>query len=151
MEEIKQLKQLGNNIMLSSNIIELIKDFDHQNLTEEQKSLINDLILNEELKRCYKEYGLCKKRKQPPNCHLWCRICNFQQNFKNWTSGNHKIDEFIQKAQLKATQDIEVLEWIEYDEFENVKYLAKGGFGIAYKAIWKDGPIFRWDSKNNQW
>ena len=141
MEEIKQLKQPGNNIMLNSNTIELIKDFDHQNLTEEQKSLINDLILNEELKRCYKEYGLCKKCKQPPNCHLWCRICNFQQDFKNWTSGNHNIDEFIQKAQLKATQDIEVLEWIGYDGFRNIEYLAKVGFETTYKAIWKFGNL----------
>ena len=45
----------------------------------------------------------------------------------------------------------EVLEWIEYDRFENVEYLAKGGFGTVFKAIWKDGPITRWDSENNQW
>ena len=39
----------------------------------------------------------------------------------------------------------------EYDRFENVEYLAKGGFGTTYKAIWKDGPINYWDSENNQW
>ena len=77
--------------------------------------------------------------------------CNFQQNFKNWTSGNHDIDEFIQKTQLKARNNHEVIEWVEYDRFENVEYLAKGGFGTTYKAIWKDGPIIYWDSENNQW
>ena len=35
--------------------------------------------------------------------------------------------------------------------FENVEYLAKGGFGTVHKAIWKDGYIKNWDSKNNQW
>ncbi|GBC18940.2 kinase-like domain-containing protein [Rhizophagus irregularis DAOM 181602=DAOM 197198] len=46
---------------------------------------------------------------------------------------------------------MENLEWIEYDRFENVEYLAEGGFGIIYKAIWKDGYIKRWDSENNRW
>ena len=35
--------------------------------------------------------------------------------------------------------------------FENVEYLAKGGFGTTYKAIWKDGHIAKWDAKYNQW
>ncbi|CAB4438082.1 unnamed protein product [Rhizophagus irregularis] len=57
----------------------------------------------------------------------------------------------IQKAQLKAKTDDEILEWIEYDRFENVEYLAKGGFGTIYKAIWKDGYIEEWDFENNKW
>ncbi|CAB5213420.1 unnamed protein product [Rhizophagus irregularis] len=44
-----------------------------------------------------------------------------------------------------------LIEWIEYDRFENVEYLAKGGFGTIYKAIWKDGFIKSWDSENNKW
>ena len=27
----------------------------------------------------------------------------------------------------------------------------KDEFEITYKATWKDGYIFSWDSKNNQW
>jgi hypothetical protein len=142
-------------IKLSDDVIEQIKDFDIGNLTEEQKLLIDKLILNEELKNRYKKYGLCKECKQPntgyPN---WCQSCNgkrFQQNFQNWTSGNHDIDELIQGTQLNAKKYSEVIEWIEYDRFENIEYLAKGGFGTTYKAIWKDGYIQRWDSENNQW
>jgi hypothetical protein len=135
---------------LSDDVINQIKDFDCYTLTEEQELLIDKLILNEELKRYYKRYGLCEKCKHPKNNDYWCRICAFQQNFKNWTSGNHDIDEFIQKAQLRATRTEGVLEWIEYDKFENVEYLAKGGFGTTYKAIWKDGYIYYWDSNNNQ-
>ena len=74
-----------------------------------------------------------------------------QQNFQNWTSGNHDIDKFIHKAQLKVKYPSYVLEWIEYDRFENVEYLAKGGFGTTYKATWKDGNIYYWVPKNNQW
>ena len=137
-------------IKLSDDIFDQIKDFNCWNLTEEQKLLIDKLILNEELKERYKDYGLCNKCKQPRPT-FWCQVCVFQQNFKNWTSGNHDIDEFIQKAQLKAKNEVQVLEWIEYDRFENVEYLAKGGFGTTYKAIWKDGYIYYWDIENNQW
>src|SRR6266496_2595305 len=137
---------------LSNDVFEQIKDFNHQILSEEQELLIDKLILNEELKGRYKDYGLCKECKQPntSNHHgnYWCQPCNskhFQQNFKNWTSGNSIIDEFIQKVQLKAKNHRMILEWIEYDKFENVEYLAKGGFGTTYKSIWKDGGITSWD------
>src|SRR4051794_10797139 len=105
-------------IKLSDDVIDQIKDFNRRKLTDEQKSLIDKLILNEELNHCYKEFGLCEICKQPNTGDYWCQSCNskhFQQNFQNWTSGNHDIDEFIQKAQLKAKYPREVLEWIEYD------------------------------------
>ena len=66
---------------------------------EINKLLIDKLILNEELKARYERYGLCKKCKHPNTDYYWCR---FQQNFQNWTSGNHIVDKFIQKIQLKA-------------------------------------------------
>src|SRR5688572_26541740 len=142
MEELKQL---------DDGVYEQINYFDHRYLTEEQESLVDKLILDEELKNNYKKYGLCEKCKQSKNNYEWCRICNFQRNFQNWTSGNHDVDKFIQKIQLKAENSRQVIEWIEYDRFENIEYLAKGGFGTTFKAIWKDGPIKEWNSENNQW
>src|SRR5436190_92758 len=134
MEELKQL---------NDGVYEQIKDFTHEYLTEEQESLIDKLILDEKLKNNYKWYGLCKKCKQPKTSYFWCQCCpkTFQQNFKNWTSGNHDVDKFIQKMQLKAKRYYEVIERVDYDRFENVEFLAKGGFGTTYKAIWKDGFI----------
>src|ERR1051325_8731424 len=116
MEEIKQL---------SDDVLEQIKDFPrrYNDLSDEQTSLINKLIPDEELKECYRRNGLCKECKQPKNSDNWCR-CNFQRNFKNWTSGNDDVDKFIQKAQLKPKDTHEVLEWIEHDRFENIEYLA---------------------------
>ena len=142
MEEIEQL---------SDNVYEQVKDFKYWELTEEQESLIDKLIPDEELKESYKEGGLCKECKQPKGSDDWCRICHFQRNFKNWTSGNDDVDKFIQKVQLKAIRPSQVLEWIEHDRFENIEYLAEGGFGTVYKAIWKDGPIEELDYENNQW
>src|ERR1700722_17551549 len=106
-------------------VYEQLKDFSYEYLTKEQESLVDKLILDEELKNNYKIFGLCKKCKQPKNIYDWCRLCVFQQNFQNWTSGNHIVDKFIQKIQLKVTQPREVLEWTEYDRFENIEYLAK--------------------------
>ncbi|UZO20468.1 uncharacterized protein OCT59_012892 [Rhizophagus irregularis] len=74
---------------------------------------------------------------------------NYYYLTKEQKSGNHDIDEFIQKAQLKAKNFGQAIEWIEYDKFENVEYLAKGGFGTTFKAVWKDGPIWKYD--HNQW
>ncbi|PKK73588.1 hypothetical protein RhiirC2_740522, partial [Rhizophagus irregularis] len=110
---------------LSDDVFEQIKDF----------NIIDKLILNEELKERYKKNGLCKDCKQPKTDSYWCQLCNatrFQQNFKNWTSGNDEVNKFIQKTQLKAKEYQEILEWIEYDRFEDVEYLAKGGFGTFY-------------------
>ncbi|RGB33059.1 kinase-like domain-containing protein, partial [Rhizophagus diaphanus] len=111
-----------------------------------QESLIDKLITDKELKKRYEKYGLCDECKQIRN-HFSCNYCFFQLNFKNWTSGNHDVDEFIQKAQLKAEYIYNIIEWIEYDKFEDVEYLAKGGFGTTFKAVWKDGP---WTTNNSQ-
>jgi len=127
-------------------------------LNEKQKLLIDKLILNKELKERYEKYGLCKECKQPyTGSHFnnrWCKSCNakhFQENFKNWTSGNSDVDKLIQESQLNAKTLYEKLEWIEYDRFENIEYVAKGGFGTIYKAIWKDGMICWRNSVTNQW
>ncbi|RIA87880.1 kinase-like domain-containing protein [Glomus cerebriforme] len=133
---------------------EQIKDFKFWELTEEQKLLIDKLIINEDLKERYKKYGLCKECKQPNTGYYWCQSCNakrFQQNFKNWTSGNSDVDKLIQESQLNAKNKNEKLEWIEYDSFENIKYITKGGFGTIYDANWKDGYIECWNYKTNQW
>jgi len=149
---------------LSDDVINQIKDFpfvhnfydDH--LTEEQKSLIDELIPNEELRERYKNYRLCEECSQPNigafNNYPWCQSCNskhFQQDFNKWTSSNKEIDEFIQKFQLNATRYEEVLEWIPYEKFKDIKYLAKGGFGTVHKAFWVDGYIHSWDIDQNKW
>ena len=140
---------------LSENIINQIKDFPrYYNLTEEQKSLIDELIPNEELREQYKKHRLCKECSQPNTGHYirgWCQSCNskhFQQDFDKWTSGNKEIDEFIQKFQLNATRYEEVLEWIPY---EDIEYLAKGGFGTVHKAFWIDGYIENWNINQTKW
>ncbi|RGB39593.1 kinase-like domain-containing protein [Rhizophagus diaphanus] len=128
-----------DEIKLSDDVFEQIKDFNHYRLTEEQESLIDELITDKELNKRYKKYGLCGNCKRPRKNYYFCN-CFFRQNFKNCTSGNHDVNEFIQKAQLEAKNERHIIEWIEYDKFKDVEYLAKGGFGTTFKAVWKDGP-----------
>jgi hypothetical protein len=71
-------------------------------------------------------------------CNNICESIIFKQNFENWTSGNKDIDKFIQDVQLSFHYGNvrNVLKWIPYDEFCNIKYIAKGGFGKVYNAEW---------------
>ncbi|RHZ61605.1 hypothetical protein Glove_346g115 [Diversispora epigaea] len=54
-------------------------------------------------------------------------------------SGNINIDNLIKKSQSsKNTSTFSpFLEWVPYDEFKNIKYIAEGGFSQIYKATWK--------------
>ncbi|RHZ87728.1 hypothetical protein Glove_31g30 [Diversispora epigaea] len=84
----------------------------------------------------------------------WCPPCNssrFQNNFKNWTSNNTKIDDFIQKLQLAADRPYKVIEWIPFNRLRLVKYMTKGGFGSVFSAIWQDGQIRGWDINDQKW
>jgi hypothetical protein len=85
----------------------------------------------------------CKK------CYNICYAIYFQQQFIDWTSGNNDIDKFIQDSQLSAHKDVlNVLEWISYNRFYNVKCITKAGM---YRANWIDGYIKYWDDKNQNW
>jgi hypothetical protein len=89
----------------------------------------------------------CKK-----GCKNICNVIFFQLNFENWTSGNNDIDKFIQDTQLSAhNKASDALEWIHYNRFYNIKYIAKGGFGKVYKANWIDGHISCWDNEHQNW
>jgi hypothetical protein len=43
-----------------------------------------------------------------------------------------------------------VVEWIPYDDLQNVKYLTKGGYSDIYTAIWIGGCYDEWDSREKQ-
>src|ERR1051325_6430015 len=89
---------------------------------------------------CIKGYfGYCKP------CHSAC----FRDNFAHWTSGDSNIDELIQNSQLNAKYEGGLIEWIEYTNLENVEFVAYGGFGSVYKAVWKDGPIDSYKTQQN--
>ncbi|GET02123.1 kinase-like domain-containing protein [Rhizophagus clarus] len=74
-----------------------------------------------------------------------------KDNFENWTSGNKVIDEFIQQSQLNAVYYAKCLEWIPFEKFQNITYIAEGGFGKIYSAELPEGVIEYWDIENQKW
>ena len=101
--------------------------------------LIDKLIPNEELKQRYIDYGLCEGCKQINTGYSsWCQPCSsrcFQQNFKNWTSGNSDVDKLIQESQLNAKNGDEKLEWIEYDRLKTLSISQREVLGKYIKQI----------------
>jgi hypothetical protein len=84
-------------------------------------------------------------------CKNVCGSIHFQQNLKNWTSGNNDIDKFIQNTQLSVHNNVsDTLEWIPYERFYEIKYIAEDEFGV-YIANWIDGNISYWDNANQNW
>ena len=107
-----------------------------------------------DLEKRKEAYGICGECNEPGTGDRWCQPCNakrFKENFKNWTSGNKDIDELIQHSQLNATYWGNCLEWIPFENFQNVSYIAKGGFGKIYSAVWPEGFIQYWDIENQEW
>ncbi|CAB5396143.1 unnamed protein product [Rhizophagus irregularis] len=63
----------------------------------------------------------------------------------DWTSGNEKIDNFIQKLQLKINHHSDIIiEWIPYYQFCDIKKISKSDLTEVNSAKWKDGP-FQYD------
>ncbi|EXX76903.1 Ste11p [Rhizophagus irregularis DAOM 197198w] len=81
----------------------------------------------------------------------WCKSCHINQlkdNFINWTSGDEKIDNFIQKKQLNVMTSFDLIfEWIPYNELIEIKEIGKGELSTA---IWKEGPLY-YDNFEKEW
>ncbi|EXX60717.1 Kcc4p [Rhizophagus irregularis DAOM 197198w] len=84
---------------------------------------------------------------------LYCEHCvrtYLKNNFSNWTSGNSNIDNLIQECQMETFSPDRVIEWIPYNNLQDIKYITKGGCSEIYSAIWIDGRYIEWNSKEQQ-
>src|SRR4051812_1258404 len=73
---------------------------------------------------------------------------NGLKNSTDWTSGNEKIDNFIQEINFRYGI---VFEWISYNQLNNIEEIGKSGFDTIYSAIWKKGPLTYTDYHNMEW
>src|SRR4051794_35609086 len=105
--------------------------------------------------------GYCEKCGElhtnvPDELHAWCKPClinDLKKNFTNWTSGNEKLDNFIQEMQLKINDWYDIIfEWIPYDQFNvnDLQIVGKGAFATVYSATWKDGRLI-YDYDKKEW
>src|SRR5438034_83510 len=105
------------------------------------------VLYNEGTKR------ICENCDQECLATLFCEYCvrNYlKAKFSNWTSGNDDIDNLIQKCQLETLHPEVVIEWIPYNNLQDVKYLTEGGFSEIYTAVWIDGGYDEWDIKEQE-
>ncbi|EXX52715.1 hypothetical protein GLOIN_2v201045 [Rhizophagus irregularis DAOM 181602=DAOM 197198] len=95
---------------------------------------------------------ICENCNQKCLATLYCEYCvrNYLKSyFSNWTSRNNVIDNLIKNCQMETLIPNVIIEWIPYNNLENIKYLTKGGFSEIYTANWIDGYYEEWDSKSN--
>src|SRR3954469_24634207 len=108
---------------------------------------LNKVLLNDGTKR------ICENCSQGCLATLYCELCvrNYlKAKFSNWTSGNDDIDNLIQECQTETLEPGRVIEWIPYNNLQNIKYLTEGGCSRIYTADWIGGSYYEWDSKEQQ-
>ncbi|GBB86409.1 hypothetical protein RclHR1_12850002 [Rhizophagus clarus] len=57
------------------------------------------------------------------------------------SSGNEVIEDFIKYTQRDYVRAGGKMEYVPYDQFKDIEFIAEGGFSKVYKATWIDGPI----------
>jgi hypothetical protein len=97
--------------------------------------------------KIYEKCNECNKRRPLNESHQICHICyRMKTIFK--PSGNKIIDDFIRYTQINFIKAEGKMEFVPYDQFKNIEFIAEGGFSKIYKATWIDGPI-NWHELNN--
>ncbi|EXX76368.1 kinase-like domain-containing protein [Rhizophagus irregularis DAOM 181602=DAOM 197198] len=90
----------------------------------------------------YKKCNECnRERRVVDKGQQICLIC-YKIKTMLKSSGNKVIDDFIRYTQ--SDYSIMVggkMEFIPYEQFNNIEFIAEGGFSKIYKATWVDGPI----------
>ncbi|MCE8163163.1 MAG: serine/threonine-protein kinase [Candidatus Moeniiplasma glomeromycotorum] len=83
-------------------------------------------------------WGFCQECRQPNTSEKWCQPCE-EKELGN-LSGRKLIEKFIQRKPGYGG-----LQWIPYEKFNEIEYLAEGGFSRVYKANLEKWLHDRWD------
>src|SRR4051794_19581651 len=79
----------------------------------------------------------CNKRRKTWNKgHHICHICYKLKTVYKYTSGNKIIDDFITYTQNNLVKKDGKMEFVPYEQFINIEFIAEGGFSKIYKATW---------------
>ncbi|CAG8528605.1 30478_t:CDS:2, partial [Racocetra persica] len=113
------------------NIINIV---DNNNLSTSRKKNKITRKRNPLIRKCNK----CKRSRSHKDENA--QQCNFCDQII--LSGNEFIDDLLIKLNKKSVS----IEFIPYEQFSNITYLAKGGFSEIYKATCSQGIKGRWNS-----
>src|SRR5947207_10255783 len=111
------------------NLDKCLAELEKEEQGKKKKDIINKL--NNELNKT--DFELNKK--------VLCEGCKEKKIEKlSDKCGNEEIAIFLYyQCKLNANYYY-YSRWIPFDEFKNIKYLAKGGFGEVHKATWINSP-----------
>src|SRR5437660_5143995 len=127
----------------------------NKELSEVEKRYCRKIYLFE-LYNARDKYGKlreCDKCQTTRYSDRFCERCislHLQSLFNTWTSGNEIIDDFIHQCQLLSSLPFYILEWIPFDQFEDVVKLTEGGFSSIYTATWTKGTIVDYDESKKE-
>ena len=135
--------------------LELVEE--NKELLENEKEFCRErFIYAFELNNATYKYGgprECNNCKTIRYSDKYCEKCirlHLQSLFSTWTSGNEIIDGFIQKCQQLSSLPTQIIEWITYEQFYNIKKLTEGGFSSIYTAGWTKGRIVDYDENKKE-
>lgn len=133
------IPNIGNDIERFKKIEDSVSK--NNELATEEKSILLERFRDEKdyffVLNGEKEAGkLCIKCKNICLATKYCEICvrNYLKN-QIWNSGNEKVDNIIVHLQQKTLTTSMVIEWIPYENFEQ----------INNRVFWKEGPYDRWN------
>jgi hypothetical protein len=102
-------------------------------------------------RKVYNKCKDCNKRRRPlDESHEICRIC-YKSNTLYKPSGNTYVDNFIRYTQINSYLEVGIMEYVPYDQFTDIEFIAQGGFSKVYRATWIDGPINKWSETNRNY
>ncbi|KAG9285197.1 hypothetical protein G9A89_004412 [Geosiphon pyriformis] len=82
-----------------------------------------------------------------PNECIACQFIFFEKFYRDFSSGNKEVDEIIKNPiyippnEIYCYGDLNYYEWIPWESLSNINEIARGGFGIIYRATWVDESI----------
>lgn len=80
----------------------------------------------------------------------FCKHCARETLQSKFSSGNDIIDNAIREAQIKYPFRCGIIEWIEYKDLIDVRYLAEGGCSKIYTATWTKGYFKKYDKEKKE-
>ncbi|KAG9286604.1 hypothetical protein G9A89_005372 [Geosiphon pyriformis] len=95
------------------------------------------------------------KYKRANECSA-CHFIFFEKLYKNLSSGNKLVDEIIKNPiyipsnnSKKDNDRLNYYSWIPWESLSNIEEIARGGFGVIYKATITDGLIDEYSIKHH--
>ena len=158
-----KIKNVMYNNALANSDKESRKDYyfslikENKELSENEKEFCKEnFIYNFELQNARDKSGKpkeCNKCNSTRYSNRFCEGCislQLQSLFTTWTSGNNIVDNFIQQCQMKSSLPDYILEWIPFEQFDDITKLTEGGFSSIYTATWTRGCIDDYDENTKE-